>query len=71
MVKNLLANAVNARDKGLIPGLGRSPGQGNGKPLQYSCLENPRSLVGYSPLDHKELDTTEQPSTQKHITVEK
>ena len=33
--------ACNAGDLGLIPGLGRSPGEGNGKPLQYSCLENP------------------------------
>ena len=71
LVKNLPANAVDARDMGLIPGLGRSPGEGNGKPHQYSCLENPMSLVGYSPLDHKELDTTEQLSTQKHTTVEK
>ena len=37
MVKNLLANAGDA---GSIPGLGRSPGGGNGSPLQYSCLEN-------------------------------
>ena len=34
--------ACNAGDLGLIPGLGRSPGEGNGNPLQYSCLENPR-----------------------------
>ena len=33
--------ACNARDPGLIPDLGRSPGEGNGNPLQYSCLENP------------------------------
>ena len=32
---------VNAEDLSLIPGLGRSPGEGNGNPLQYSCLENP------------------------------
>ena len=38
MVKNLSANAG---DLGLIPGLGQSPGEGNGKPLQYSCLGNP------------------------------
>ena len=38
MVKNLAANAA---DPGLIPGLGRSPGEGNGKPLQSSCLGNP------------------------------
>ena len=40
MVKNLPANARDTRDVGLIPGLGRSPGGGNGNPLQYSCLEN-------------------------------
>ena len=40
MVKNLLANAGDARDMGSIPGLGRSLGEGNGKSLQYSCLEN-------------------------------
>ena len=54
-------SACNARDLCSIPRLGRSPGKGNGYPLQYSCLENPhgqRSLVDYSPWDHKELDTT-------------
>ena len=35
------ASASNAGDPGLIPGLGRSPGEGNCNPLQYSCLENP------------------------------
>ena len=35
------ASACNAGDPGLIPGLGRSPGEGNGNPLWYSCLENP------------------------------
>ena len=34
-------SAWNAGDQGSIPGLGRSPGEGNGNPLQYSCLENP------------------------------
>ena len=34
-------STCNAEDLGLIPGLGRSPGEGNGNPLQYSCLENP------------------------------
>jgi len=49
------------RDLGLIPGLGRSSGGGNGNPLQYSCLENPygqRSLGGYSPWGSKESDMT-------------
>ena len=40
-VKNPPANAGDARDTGLISGLGRSPGVGNGNPLQYFCLENP------------------------------
>ena len=41
VVKNPPANAGDIRDLGSIPGLGRSPGGGNGNPLQYSCLENP------------------------------
>ena len=58
-VKNLPANAGDA---GSIPGLGRSPGEGNGNPLQYYCLENPmdRGAVGYSPWGRKESDTTER-----------
>ena len=45
------ASARNAGGLSSIPGSGRSPGEGNGNPLQYSCLENP--------MDHKELDRTE------------
>ena len=40
MVKNPLAKAGDIRDVGLIPGLGKVPGVGNGNSLQYSCLEN-------------------------------
>ena len=40
VVKNPPANAGVARDVGLMPGSGRSPGVGNGNPFQYSCLEN-------------------------------
>ena len=40
VVKNLLDNAGNTKDSGLIPGLGMSPGEGNGNILQYSCLGN-------------------------------
>ena len=40
VVKNLTANAGDARDSGLIPGSERSPGGGNDNPLQYFCLEN-------------------------------
>ena len=62
MVKNLSANSKDLRDMGSIPGSGRSPGEGNGNPLQYSCLEKPqgqRSLAGYSPWVLKERDMTE------------
>ena len=41
VVKNLPANAGDTRDAGSVTGWGRSPGEGNGNPLQYSCLENP------------------------------
>ena len=45
-------SACNARDPGLIIGLGRSSGEGNGYPLQYPGLENPMDR-GYSPWDHR------------------
>ena len=41
VVKNLTANAGDTRDEGSIPGSGRSPGEGKGNPLQYSCPDNP------------------------------
>ena len=56
-------STCNVEDLGLTPGLGRSPGGGDGNPHQYSCLENPhrqRSLTGYSPCGHKESDTTDR-----------
>ena len=61
VVKNLPANAGDVRDAGLIPGFGRSPGEVNGNPLQYSCLKNPmdRSLVGYSSEGDNDSDMTE------------
>ena len=55
-------SACHGGDPGSIPWLGRSPGEENGNPLQYSCLENPhgqKSLVGYSPWGRKESDMTE------------
>ena len=70
VVKNPPANAGDPRDVGLIPGSGRSPGEGNGYPLQHSCLGNPMdrrtSLVGYSPWGCKELDTNERMHTHTH-----
>ena len=62
MVKNLPANAGDARGAGSIPGLGRSPGEGNGNPLQFSCLENPMDRGAWWATvcgGRKESDTTE------------
>ena len=62
-------STCSVRVPGSIPGLGRSPGEGNDNPLQCSCLENPTdrgNLVGYSPWGHKESDTTERPTLSLH-----
>ena len=58
MVMNLLANAGDTRDAGLIPGLGRSPGEGNGNPLQYSCLENPMDRGAWRATVHGVTEAT-------------
>ena len=50
LVKNLPANAG---DVALIPGLGRSPGEGNGNPIQYSCLGNPMDRGALWPTTHR------------------
>ena len=54
-------SAYKAGDPGLIPGLGISPGEGNGNPLQYSCLENPwtEEPIGLQSMGSQELDMTE------------
>ena len=65
--KNPLASAGDKGDTGWILGLGRYPGEGNGNPLQYSCLENPmdrgawwaEELGGPQSTGHKESDMTE------------
>ena len=62
LVENLPANAEEVRDAAWISGGRRSPGEGHGNPLQYSCLEDShgqRSLAGYSLWGHKESDTIE------------
>ena len=72
VVKNPPANAEDTGDSGSIPGLGRSPGGGNGNSLQYSCLEKShgrRSLEVYSPSGRKELDTTEHVDTLAYNAV--
>ena len=71
VVNNTPAKAGDVREVGLIPASGRSPGVGNATPLQYACLERiqysclpgQRSLAGYSPCGHKELDTIQRLST--------
>ena len=63
LVKNLPTNAGASRDTGSIPGSRRFPGEGNGKPLQYSCLENPMNRGAFWATVHggcKETDITEQ-----------
>ena len=53
MVKNPHANAGGIRDTGSIPGLGRSPGEGRGNPLQYSCLENSMDRGAWRAIVHR------------------
>ena len=59
VVKNLPAKAGDAGDKGSIPDLGRSPGEGNGNPLQYSCPGNPmdRGVRRLQSMGSQESDT--------------
>ena len=60
-LKNLPANAEDIRDAGPVPGLGRSPGGGNGNLLQYSCLDNPTDREAWRDIvqGRKELGMTE------------
>ena len=68
-------STYNAGDPGSIPGLERSPGEGNGNPLQFLPGEShgQRSLAGYSPWSHKESDTSERLSmhakTRQYIVI--
>ena len=62
VVKNFLASAGDTKDMGSIPGLGRSPGEGNGNPFQYSYLESPMDRGAWWATVHrvtKESDTIE------------
>ena len=62
MAQMVKASACNTGDPGSIPGYGRSSGEGNGNPLQFSCLENSMDgeILGYSSWGRKESDMTEQ-----------
>ena len=53
LVKDSMGSAGDAGCTGLIPGLGRSPGEGNGNPLQYSCLENPMDRGAWQAAVHR------------------
>ena len=73
VAKNLPAKAGDMRDRGPIPGSGRSPGGGHGNPLQYSCPESPhgqRSLAGYSPWGHKDSDITKHSIAQHFLSCQ-
>ena len=60
MGKESACNAGDAGDQGLIPGSGRFPGEGNGNPLQYSCLDNLMDRGAWCPWGRKESDMTER-----------
>ena len=69
VVKNLPSRAGDVR---LMPGLGRSPGEGNDNPLQYSCLENPMNRGVWQATVHrdaKELDTTQRLNHKDHLVI--
>ena len=68
MVKNLPANAGSAGLVGSIPGSGRSPGKGNGTPLQYSCLENPMDRGALQATVHRVTKSQTQLSDFTHFT---
>ena len=57
MVKNLPANSGDIRDAVSIPGSGSSPGGGQGNPLQYSCLENPKDRGGWQATVHRIIES--------------
>ena len=67
VVNNSLANAGDIRDTGLISGSGRSPGGGNGNPLQYSCLGNPMERGTWLATVHGVKKSWTQLSTYKEI----
>ena len=69
---NSKTSAYNVGDPGSIPGLGRSPGEGNGNPLEYSCLENPMDRGAWQVTVHRvtESDMTERTHTHTALGVE-
>ena len=70
VVKNPFASAGDARDAGSIPGLGRSPGEGNGNPLQYSCLENSKDRGAWWATVHRFIKSWTRLNTHTHTHTE-
>ena len=74
VVENLSAEAGGIRDRGSVPGLGRSPGGVNGNPLQYSCLESPMDRGAWQAAVHgitKSRTQLKQLSTCTHVRKHK
>ena len=69
MVKNLPANSADAGDAGSIPALGRSPEEGNGNPLQYSCLGNPMDKGAWQSTVHGVAKSQTQVSAHTTTTM--
>ena len=69
VVKNLPAYAREARDEGSIPGSGRSPGGGNGNPLQYSCVGNPMDRGVWGATVHGVAKSQTQLSTHTQVQL--
>ena len=73
MAQCLKISACNARNLGLIPGLGRSPGEGNGNPLLYSCLGNPMDREAWKAQVHgitkSQTQLTNTPAILNYNTV--
>ena len=70
VVKNPPANSGSAGDVGSIPGLERSPGVGNGSPLQYSCLENPMDRGAWQTTVHRVAKDQTRLSTHTKNTID-
>ena len=69
VVESPPANAIETGDTGSIPESGRSPGEGNGNPLQYSCLENSLDRAAWQAAVHGVAKSWTQLSTHTHILV--